>query len=547
MTVTVMEYRSNGTVISGSVSLTASDTSIVQTSGNLFTVINYGEADLSGNYIDADGNDHPYALHVLAVEPNQPFPVFTTNVAFNISGSYATQKLGNQMTVTVMEYRSNGTVISGNIDLQSSDPSVVEVSGNTFTPVSYGEADLSGNYIDADGNDHPYALHVYADSPTPIIDLQLLVEPVVVYTQAIPYSESYEVYLLKSDGSRENVTSQVSVTTSNSSVVTASGGTITVHNFSQSAAHITYSYNGMSAKTTVIAVEPNQTPPVVQIGLEINPSFFFTQAVPYHGVFTVERVMSDGSRVDVTNTVNYSSSDPTVATAANSVVTVSDYSENAVYITVSDGIYKGNITVLSLEPEPEYIAYVRVHSQPDSVWVIANGRLLGETEQNVLLDKIELDSGTETVLITGRKKGYYDYSIDVELSVGDTTDVYLTLDPIVTPPTVNVSCGMVVDIYDAVPNISGFNNINCPPHNTEYEVNVRASGAYSAVLQVVSRYGTEIYYHSFSGGVNETWYSGPYSYNDKPVLFYLTVEDDNGNKAYAVSVAKANVILNFNP
>ena len=215
-------------------------------------------------------------------------------------------------------------------------------------------------------------------------------------------------------------------------------------------------------------------------------------------------------------------------------------------LTVTDPQGHQDVFVVSFQIDKRrYFSYIRVHSQPDSVWVIANGRLLGETEQNVLLGEVELDSETETVLTTGRKNGYYDYSSAVELTAGDTVDVYLNLDLIVTTPTVNV--GMVVDIYDAVPNISGSNNINCPPHTTEYEVNVRASGAYSAVLQVVSRYGTEIYYHSFSGGVNEVWYSGPYSYNDKPVLFYLTVEDDNGNKAYAVSVAKANVIISFNP
>ncbi len=191
-----------------------------------------------------------------------------------------------------------------------------------------------------------------------------------------------------------------------------------------------------------------------------------------------------------------------------------------------------------------YMATVRVYSEPDSVWVLANNKYIGQTDENGELEaEVELESESEEILFTGVKNGYKNYSTTAVMESGATTDVNLVLKKIQDPVSPKVTCGMVVSVSGELYDSPG--RIFCNP-DVEYDVAIKISGATSAVLQIITRSGTEILRKKLNGG-EESWNIGPLDFDHRPVIFYLEVENDSGQRDHAWSVAKRGVILNFNP
>jgi uncharacterized protein YjdB len=251
----------------------------------------------------------------------------TAPVLNSISVTAPSASLGTgtneQLTAQGTYSDSSVQTITAQVSWQSSDPSIAVVSNaGVFTALKAGSVTITASMNSVSGT-----ISIVVNAPT----LSSITITPAVFSIASGQNQQLAAQGVYSDGTTQDVTSQVTWSSNASGVASVSGGLVT--GASAGTATITAALGSVSrtATATVTAAQLNSivvTPATASIATGQ------TQAFSADGIF------SDGSTTDITNSVTWTSSATNFATV-NSTGLASGVSAGAATITATSGSASG--------------------------------------------------------------------------------------------------------------------------------------------------------------------------------------------------------------
>ncbi len=295
---------------------------------------------------------------------------------------------GNAAFTAIANYQDGTTEdVSDSVSWLSSDPAVAQVdSGGLATGIAPGASDISATLVTSNGSVSDSG-RLTVNTPEVTID-ELIVDPSTAEV-LVGGKQAFMARVLLSDGTEQDVTSQVSWTSGDPGIASINGqGRAT--GIAEGVVAITATLNHEGAGYQDSA-ELTVTPAAVTIDeLLVDPASA-TVLTGGTQAFSARVILSDGSSQDVTGDVSWSSSDSTVAQVDAS--------------GLATGLNEGR---------SEIIATLRYEGSAFS----DSGRLTVEA-QAVTVDEVRVQPPKATVFVGGQQQ----YTAEAVLSNGTTVDV----------------------------------------------------------------------------------------------------------------------------
>lgn len=239
--------------------------------------------------------------------------VHITNIT--VSPSNSSLAVGSQASFTATAYYSDGSSrdVTGQCSWSSSDPSVLSGNGPGFTGVSPGTAEVSAMCWEPGSGTSTgeAAVHVYQTTPAPG-HVTLSISP-GSYTLRIGQQVQFRAQLNRS-GTRDpysDISGSAVWSIDNNIATSSGGGLFTATNPGTSTVRVSF-YDSITGQNFFDAAELTVLPPVRPTAtLSISPA----SQTGYVGdvrKYTAYLRFSDGSSMDVTNSADWRSSDPSI-------------------------------------------------------------------------------------------------------------------------------------------------------------------------------------------------------------------------------------------
>ncbi|QTC40270.1 Ig-like domain-containing protein [Bacillus sp. V3] len=305
-------------------------------------LITVAENTLSGGSVYIRGSfEGKGSYTVLTIQPRPTFigvEFETTNLELNIGETHQVRAMANMSDSSQVDVTSEVTYSSSNSAI-----AVVNESGLISVPET-----SPGGTVYIRGSYSGKGTYLILAVPPPPSVTELIFIPSSLTLKA-GESEQLRVLAKFSDGTEQDVTAAVSYSSSNTSLATVdSEGVIKIKDTtSYGTVYIRGNYRGKGSYSIVTVPRP----PTVS-SLTFDPSSVTIGSNQTYQV-TVFANMSDGTRVNVTDEVTYSTSNGNLATVDSNglITTLGDTSGGKVYVRGNYG-GKGSYTTVTIPPPP---------------------------------------------------------------------------------------------------------------------------------------------------------------------------------------------------